>query len=177
MADRSLITLAGEPAKMTMTNLLNPALSIEPQYNPTELEELIAANWTELTIPGLSHRRMQYIDTSNDEFNFTLHYDTTDQSPVDHEKFLSQRKWLMAHTVPRGGGSTIIDGAAPRVLFSWPTLVSIVAVIRSVRFRYLTFNTDLSPTRWDADVKITEIRDSRLTFDDVLINGTFRGRG
>lgn len=174
MTNRASALLA-EPVKMRIINLDDPSIFIEPEYNPTELREKLAANWAKVTIPGMSHRRRQYIDTDNNSFSFTLHYDSTDRTPDEHNLFLVQRSFLLAHCYARRGATTITDGAPPRVIFVWPGLARMVSIIEDLDFVYLKFNRLLEPTLWEVTIQLSEIRDRRLFFDDVLLNGTFRG--
>lgn len=173
----SMSELASEPPKMSLTNIDDPSKSISPQYNPEKLKQKISANWAEQTIPGFSHKRLHYIDTSNDGFSFSLHFDSIGEPKSTQERNMAIRRFLMAHCYARGGAQSIITGAPPRLLLVWPSLVSMTAIVRDLDFTYSRFNRLLEPIVWDVDVVLQEIRDVRLSFEDVFFSGNFRGSG
>lgn len=169
-----LDALNREPPKMSLTNVLDPRDTIFPQYNPEVLNEELRAQWERIVIPGLSHQRMNYVSTSNHKFKFTLKYDATGRSKEQRELFEDHRRWIHAHFHPRGGSDSILGGSAPRLLFIWPTLVSMTGVLDGASIKLKRFNSELQLVAWEASLELAEIRDVRLTFEEVRSQGTHR---
>lgn len=167
-------TLNTQPPKISFSNVVDPKDTIFPQYNPNKLREQIKVQWSKITVPGLSHKRVNYISTENTGFKMKLHYDATGRTPDVREKFLDHRKFFQAHAVPRGGADTVLGGEAPRLLFIWPGLISMTCILESADFDYTRFNSELGLLTWDVDLVLSEIRDVRLTFEEVRAQGTQR---
>jgi len=87
-----------KPSRMSLTNL-NNGRSLEAQFNPEELTELLEANWNNLVILGMSHEPSQYSHTSNQSFEFTLTFDALDNGGgacVTHDPEISTQSELVA---------------------------------------------------------------------------------
>jgi hypothetical protein len=165
-------TAAQAPARMSIANI-SSGDSIDAQFNPSELEEALEVNWTRQTVPGLSHQPLQYVQTNNTKFTLELYFEAQDPS-VDLDGILRSRRFLQSLCYPRRGAQTVADGGPPRVLFVWPTVVSLTCVIASISLKYSRFNLDGTPVQFTAKVSLEEIRDIRLWSEDVLATGTQR---
>jgi hypothetical protein len=175
--------LSRRPVHMSLINL-GSGVEFNPQYNPTEIEETIAAAYNRQKVLGLSHSIPQYSNTENWEASFTLRFDALNPHSSNGSNsngvtkagdyLLAARQFLMGLCYARRGGQSVADGAPPRVLFVWPFLASLTCFVPEVRFRHLAFNYLAAPTRLDVSIKLEEIRDVRIYGEDVDVNGTFR---
>lgn len=159
---------------MSIANLAN-ATGIEVQYNPVEVEENLDVIYAAQTVPGLSHQILQYTNTGNLSITLDLKYDAlTNPKDFDADDAINARKFLHSLCLPRRGATTIRDTAPPRCLFVWPTLYTLTTVIKKLRIRFTRFRQDGKPTAFDASVTIEEIRDMRITSEEVFADGTQR---
>jgi Contractile injection system tube protein len=147
--------------------------SIEAQFNPTELEEVLEVNWARQTVPGLSHQPLQFVNTGNLKFTLELQFEAQDPT-TDIDQILRSRRFLQSLCYPRRGAADVVGGGPPRVLFVWPTFVSLTCVIASLSFKYSRFNLAGTPIQFTAKIALEEIRDVRLLSEEVLANGTQR---
>ena len=160
------------PDRVFLSSIANNDF-IEAQYNPEELEELVGTTYAKLVVPGLSHSVKQFVNTDDYQANFTLRFAST--SVEDHERNLVARRLLMAWCYPRADQNALGRAGPPRVLFVWPTLVSLTCVITKVRFKHTRFNLSMTPTLMEVAVQLEEIRDTLLLSDAVADKGTERG--
>jgi hypothetical protein len=157
--------------KVSIANL-RTGETLDAQYNPTDFEEKISVNWQRLAVPGMSHKVLQYQGTENHGFSFDFY-----SRGFTNAEAMALRDWrnfLASLCYPSEGASSIRDGAPPRVLVVWPTLLSMTCVIGSVVFRNQSFGADLRLTRMVASVDFEEIRDVRLTSEEVRLRGSRR---
>lgn len=183
------------PARMSFTNLDN-ARSLEAQFNPETLDEILDVDWAELEVQGMSHRPQQYSGTGNHEFTFTLQFNCIDSGGGDmvtnDPSLLNQvrpttgttqnrladiqlaRNYLLSMAYGPRGRQDIVGSSPSRFLFVWPGLVSLTCVLHKLKIKHLQFNLQGQSMRFDADITIKEIRDVRLFGEDVFFDGTFR---
>ncbi len=184
-----------KPARMSFTNLEN-ARSLEAQFNPDELNEILSVDWSELQVQGLSHKPHQYASTDNHEFSFKLLFNsidngggalvTGDSSILNKPTaasggtqnrqgdILLARNYLMSLGYGPRGKQDIIGSSPPRFLFVWPGLISLTCRLHSLKLKHTKFDLEGRPMVFEADVTIKECRDVRLFSDEVFFNGTFR---
>jgi hypothetical protein len=168
----ALEVAAQTPARMSIANV-SSGESIEAQFNPAELEEALEVNWARQTVPGLSHQPLQFVNTGNLKFTLELLFEA--QNPAsDVDRNLRARRFLHSLCYPRRGAADVVGGGPPRVLFVWPTFVSLTCMIASLSFKYSRFNLAGTPIHFTARIALEEIRDVRLLSEDVLANGTQR---
>lgn len=155
--------------------------TVEAQFNPVGFEDGVETKYVGWEVPGLSHEVLQFISTKNYELPFELRF-IVDQSLGKSteliKRFLEYRRILFALAYPksiaRGGAS--VNGAAPhRVLVVWPELISMTCVLKNVKWRYDNFNLKGQPIDMTAKVTFCEIRDARISADEVYVVGTQRG--
>lgn len=149
----------------------NAAEIVVAQFNPTELEEQIEVNYARQTVPGLSHQVLQYINTNNVRFTFELYFHAGNGSLAAN---LEARRRLESFCYPNADGHDVAEGGPPKVLFVWPNVVSILAVISSLEFKYTQFNNKGTPIAWTCRVALEEYREVRLLSDEVAELGTQR---
>jgi len=169
--------LRQEPPKMSITNIVDPSDTVFAQYNPEEMNESLKPVWENIVIPGLSHQRMNYVSTENYKVRFALRYDATGRSDDFQKEIENVRRFLHDHVHPRSGASTILGGEAPRVLLIWPTLISLQSIIEEAEIALTRFNSQGRLMAMTANITISEIRDVRLTFEEVRLRGTIRSGG
>lgn len=159
------------PQRMYFVDL-RTAETMEALFNPSELEEALDVLYNELGIPGLSHSPLQYSGTSNHKFSFDLY--AVGDGATGRAQIEDFRKFLLSLCYPAAAADSVLTGAPPRVLFVWPELVSLQARILSVGFKHQRFALDGGTTRFVASLKLSEVRDTRLTSEDVRRLGTVR---
>lgn len=164
---------ASPPDRMSFTNLAT-GQTVEAPLNPSELNESLKANWEELEVLGLSHKVQQYKGTDPHEFSFTVRCDAYTGGQNKRVEVILFRRFLMSLFYSRRGSTDIIGGAPPRFLFIWPSLATMTCVIHSADFKHTAFDSFGGILRYDVDISIKEIRDLRLTSEDVERNGSFR---
>lgn len=147
---------------------LSTGESVDCLFNPTQLIERVQVNWNRLAVPGLSHQVLQYQGTGNRELSaveFYLDRLFAQAQPGDVD-VLAFRRFLRALTVP-AVGSELAYAAPARVLLLWPGVLSVEAVVTSVEFQYRQFGADGGVLVYTATVGFEEIRDVRLSAEDL----------
>lgn len=165
---------AAKPASVTLVNMVTTD-SIEVQFNPEQLEEQLGANYAKLTVPGLSHQRSHFVHTEENAYSFDLFNHALGSGKEMGPDFLKgireDRRFLMALVHPwRAEG--IDRGGAPKVLFIWPQLVSLPCKVLKLGFKYTLFNKQGAPVAWTCKVSLEVHRDSFVSMEDVLNDGT-----
>ncbi len=167
-------SIMGDPDfTMTLVNMVNNQ-ALDVQFQPEDFEENIGVTYAELTVPGLSHKILQYINTENVKYAFTLNYHSrgAGNGTAQFKRLMQARQFLYALTHPSAG--TTRSGGAPRALFIWPNLISLSCVVRNMGFKYTAFNKQRTPIAFSAKVDLTEIRDVHVTMEEVFEQGTIR---
>jgi hypothetical protein len=139
------------------------------QFNPTQWEEAIGAEFARQTVPGLSHQVMQFINTRNREVTLDLFFSNANYpsgSKGGVNPILSTRRWLRSLVHPRRGGGRV-TGGAPRVLFTWPAFITFTAFIVDLKFTYRRFNWKGEPTQMVVAVSLEEVRDDLRLMEEV----------
>ena len=166
------LAIAGQrPPRLTLANLATGD-SIEAQFNPAGFEEAIEVNWARLKIPGLSHERLHFVHTGNLKLSLELTFDALDPATT-LDTILQARRFLMSLCYPLAG-EDVASTSPPRVLVVWPATVSLTCVVGSLSFKYARFNIQSVPVQFTARIALEEIRDVRLTSDEVLADGSQR---
>ena len=165
-------SLSTRPPRVVISNA-ETAEDLSAQYNPEEIKEKIKVNYKELEVLGLSHKPLQYQNTDNYQATFTLGFDALSQYAGSSDTARA-RRFLMSLCYPRKSAQDVPSGAPPRVLFSWPQLISLTCVIDTLDFSHKRFNNQMKSVLWTVDVTIKETRLVRLYSEDVLVFGTLR---
>jgi hypothetical protein len=145
----------------------------EPMFNPEQLVEELSINYSKLAPQGMSHEIPQYRNTGNHSFPLDLYMEAHSGDGADDiEDF---RNFCFALAYAPGGAGTIDSGAPPRVLIVWPNVVSMTCILLGIRSASTRFSVeDLRITRCTISLTLEEIRDARMTSEDVRRNGTRR---
>lgn len=162
------------PPRVTLVNL-STGDEIEAQFNPETLEESVGPNWSKLTIPGFSHEPLQFSHTSNMSWRFDLRFNALDGGGnASLDSILRVRRFLLAACYSRRGQNSVDAGGPPRLLFVWPNMISVTAVIVGLSFKHEQFNKLLQTIAFTAAITLEEFRDARLYSEDVFEQGTVR---
>lgn len=164
---------ATKPPSMTLVNMVTTD-SLEVQFNPEQLTEVLGANYAKLTVPGLSHQRKHFVYTEEPAYSFDLFNNSLDSGYnglTAMQAIRSDRRFLYSLVHPwRSDG--IARGGAPRVLFIWPQLVSLPVKIMKLSFKYTQFNKNAAPCAWTCGVQLEVDRDAFVSMEDILNEGT-----
>jgi len=158
-------------ASMSLANVATGEV-LEAQFNPTTLEDTLSVDYTRLTVPGLSHKVLQYVGTGNVGVPVELYCNANTEDTA--RAILSFRNFIDSLCYASASAQDIRGGAPPRVLFVWPNLASLTCVILKRQFTYENFAPDGSLLRYKAQVELEEIRDFRLTSEEVRERGLLR---
>lgn len=165
----SMDSLADDPPRVYLVNT-STSDELEAQYNPTELEETFGAEYARQKVVGLSYEVMQFVNTKNYAPKITLVFSSM-AGVQQHERNKQARRFLAAATYPRARPNTMSAAGPPRILFVWPSLISIVCVITECKFKSTRFNKRMEPVEMAAEVTIEEIRDVLETSEEVFARG------
>lgn len=160
------------PPRVSFTNL-RTGETVEAPLFPESLEEEVVVNWARQGIVGMSHSLLQYGYTDSYKLpGLELPFRGTSREEVD--RIHDVRLFLLSACYPPEGASTVREGAPPRLLFFWPQLVSLTCVITNLKIRHQRMNSQGRPTFFVATLDLEEIRDFRLTMDNVRVVGSRR---
>jgi hypothetical protein len=154
----------------------------EMPFMPTEFTEEIVVNYGRQVVAGMSHETLQFSNTSNYKISGLEFFflgvprsgsedpNNLSQQDIIHDK----RNFLMSLTLSSESAETVRDGGPPRILFVWPKMVSMTCVIGSLKITHEKFSKDGRSSIFRAVVDLEEVRDFRLTSENVRVQGTFR---
>ncbi len=145
---------------------------LEAQFNPAKVSEVLAVDWNRLVSPGNSHRRLQYNYTDNHKVSFELIFDALQAGETD--TMIDARMFLLSVCYPKKGAQSIREGQATRLLLVWPNLFTFTCVLTSISIEHTAFNLAGQPSYFTAKLAFEEIRDSRLSSEEVRASGTQR---
>jgi hypothetical protein len=167
--------LEAKAPRITFVNLSNGE-EMEMATVPETLNESINPRWNDLEVLGMSHQPSQYALTENYKIEgFRIPHIST--SPKDSEKHHDARRFLMSLCYPSEFADSVDRSAPPRTLLIWPAMLSVEFTIRSLKFEHRRFNINGLSVDFVATMDLHEIRDVRLTAEEVRNQGTFRAIG
>jgi hypothetical protein len=166
--------------------------SISAQFNPSEIEESLEANFGRLPILGASSQPMLFLQTNNLKVGFELGFDAISirgmsvgggldgvamaesgerlTGPSGGRPDLA-RRFLMACCYRNRGGSNVDEGAPSRVLLVYPGMYSLAMRLTSVTFGHRRFRRTGGTTLFSAKLAFEYDPDVPLTYEDVLEHG------
>lgn len=159
------------PARLTLTNL-SSGVTIEAQFNPSQLSERLGANWESLDVPGLSHKPLHFVNTNNEQQMMQLWFRAMSRDELD--RIHAARRFLKSLVFPTFGADDLQSGSPPRVLVVWPQMLSMIMILRTVTMTHLMFNQRARSVQFTADLEWEEIRDFRITSEQVWEDNQFR---
>jgi hypothetical protein len=157
---------------VTLTNL-STGVTLITQFVPAALEAALEVEYARITVPGLSHQPLQFVRTGNLVYTMELYFRAT--TPDELASLKIAEKFLHSACYPRGDASSVATGAPARLMFVWPHLVTITAVITGLGFNYSRFSTECHATAFTVRLTLEEILDVRLLAEQVWQLGTRRG--
>lgn len=182
------MTFAGDAsARMPRVMIANIRTGefVEMPFVPHELSEEISVEYARQKIVGMSHSVLNYTGTDNHKFSglefafIGTPVGASNPGPtatgVDRQAAaLDTRLFLMSLCYPSVNAQSVRAGGPPRVLFVWPSLVSMTCVIGSLQIKHSKFDVSGKPMTFTARMDLEEIRDVRLTSEAVRASGTLR---
>jgi len=166
-----MFDLNNTPPRMTITNVAT-AVSLEAQANPVQFAEAVSAAHDDDTVLGLSHQPSQFKNTTNFTVDFELHYMVRDVA--SHIEMMRARRLLFSLCYPMGAADEVGSAGSPRALLVWPGMLSLTCKVRSVRITHSRFNRQARSVEFRATIQLTEIRDVRITSEQVYNDDEFR---
>lgn len=156
----------------TFVNLATGEQCIAPQ-NPTEDEWKMSTEFDRTKIPGGGHQPIQFISSGNTTFEFEIV--TLVQTALQRQEVDIFRRFIMSLAVPRAGGADEVSGGLPRVLIVWPNVCSLTCFLDSPGEKVTRRNRFNHAVESTFTIKLEEVRDVRLTSEDVRRTGLMRG--
>ncbi len=156
--------------KAFFTNL-STGDEIPVQFNPTEFSKTLEVEYARQTVPGLSHKVLQYVGTSNTQIELELYFiaDSVEQMKAN----IKTRSAIEALCYPRSATS-VADGGPPRVLFVWPRFATMTMVITGMTDTFTLFERYGRPREMTISLALEEVRNMRLLSSDVAEHGLER---
>jgi hypothetical protein len=123
---------------------------LEFQYNPGELVDTKSTHYVDISVPGISHPRHQYIAGGNRRISFTLFLFKGDVK--------KRVAWLQSLMYPEHSG-TALKSPPHRVVFIFGELYPVITcIVRSVKVRYFNLfdQQTLVPQQAEVDIVLDE---------------------
>lgn len=168
------------PVRGFLRSLGEEPEEFEFPMNPTRLSEQVEVLWRQQQVIGMSHPRMQYTGTGawklpGVEFMVNRYrMAEARKRAISIGEFLDFKRFLSSLTVPESGTEDIIGGSPSRVLFVWPSVISLTCVLTNLNITYLKFSIHGEPLIYTARVGFSEIRDIRMTSSELRKIGSQR---
>jgi len=173
---RSLAINLNNPPKAMIVNLATNERFRLP-FNPTVLEEAVEARFNRVSVPGLSHQRLQYQGTSNktiplelfmSQLSVDLRRERVGESPY---VATTMKNFLESLVYPQGDRESGQQGT-PRILFVWPRMVTIQARVTKITFLHRQFSSNTGATTMlVAKLTLEEDRDMAILMAEVREQG------
>lgn len=155
----SFDSLRMQPARVSLVNLVTRA-QLDGFSNPEKLTERLAANWNRLAPLGLGYQVLQFGSTANRQLpSIELTFNRFHMG-ADAPSFGAVRAFCDALVKPADPSTTL---PPPHVLFVWPALLSVEAIVASVDLEYRQFGNDGSPVVFVATISLEEVLEARLS--------------
>lgn len=173
---RELSTNWNNPARAMIVNLAtNERFTV--QFNPTVLEESLDVRFARIDVPGLSHQRLQYQGTGNKTIPLELFMS---QLGADLRRgrageppyvATTMKNFLESLAYPQGTSESGQQGT-PRILFIWPSMITMVCRVVKISFLHRQFSVRTGATTMlVCNLTVEEDRDMAILMDDVRQRG------
>lgn len=189
-------SVRARPPRVFFTNIRTGETNEMP-FTPTTLTETIVVNYARQAVTGMSHETMQYGNTQNykiEGLEFFVsgmpqgpsprnparaiadrrNFQPSETDTIEADRAMDLRNFLMSLCYSSETAETVRDGAPPRILFVWPQFMALTCVFSELRITHEKFNQLGRPINYRAIINIEEIRDFRLTSEQVRTRGTQR---
>lgn len=145
----------------------------EMPFVPERLEERLAAVRARIDIFGLPHQRRQYRGTSNHTIS-GLEFFFRGTTEAEVANIHNGRRFLLSLMYPSETADSVDNGGTPRILFVWPQLFSMTCELDTITITHEKFNSQGLTTVFRARLDFEEVRDVRLSSEEVRAVGTIR---
>lgn len=134
------------------------------QYNPTDLRIMLAASYNEFDVLGSSFKPVQYQNTDNVQYSFTL--TLLPETLADFQQYTETIRFLSAMFYPPESGSS-----PPDMLFVWPNYISCRAKAKTAEFTHTHYNKQGTPVIAQVSVSLFNVRNKVLLGPDARAFG------
>lgn len=134
------------------------------QYNPTDLRVMLSASYNEFDVLGSSIKPVQYQNTDNIQYSFTL--TLIPETLADFDQYLETLRFLAAMFYPPESGSS-----PPDMLFVWPNYIACKAKAKTAEFNHTHYNKHGTPVITQVPVTLFNVRDKVLLQPDIRAFG------
>lgn len=131
--------------------------SLQAMYNPPELGVDKSANFSQISIPGLSLPRYQFQNGGPKTFSFALEFNQQKNMDRDLKEII---EWIEDLQEPKPG-DTVMEKRPPIVILSFGNLFNVQprGFVTSVRTNYIRFFPDMSPWEVRIELKFERVLD------------------
>lgn len=143
------------------------------QFNPTEFDDDVAAEFERINPVGASHQRLQFRNTSNYSVPLELFFSA--QTEEQYEEITRARHLIQSWCYPMAATQASPSKGPPRLLATWPLVFSIECYLLRCKCKYVRFAPDGRCTQFTASVTFEECRDTRITSEQVALASVVRG--
>ena len=157
--------LRSSAPRMSIVRLDDPSITLTAQFNPDELEETGGADYARQTVPGLSHKVKQFINTKDRVLKFTLRYMAIQFGSSGVGTLMQARDFIITSCLPRPTPGLVRSAGAPRLLFVWPNYFSLQAVLTDWSIKSQRFNKFRQLADLEMSITLEEVRDTLITAD------------
>lgn len=155
---------------------MRTGMTMEPQFNPMQLEETLTPNYTKHAPVGGSFERMHFTYTSNLSISLSFVFDDLAIGGAGPNEPLGvaelARRFLFSMCLPTRQPADIIGGGPATAHFTWPGYYSIMGKITNVKAKVPMFWGNGRPRIWTADVTLEWAPEDRFFADDMMNYGT-----
>jgi len=151
--------MANKEIKAYLVDITNRE-RLEFQYNPSEIGDTKSSKYADITVPGISHPRHQYIAGGARQITFKISFFKGNVK--------KKVNWLQSLLYPEHSGS-MLKSPPHRVIFIFGELYpEVVCIVRSVKVRYFNlFQENLAPQQAEVDIVLDEWVDNSVSYNDI----------
>lgn len=146
------------PRRMCLINY-ETGEDLEAQFNPSAVTVELEAFFNKLKVAGQSHEELQYGNTGNARVSFELAWDAL---AADGPDLTDVDAFFLSLLHPPQTVSSVSAGAPPRVLFSWPNWICMLAAYPKLKITTTRWDSAGAPTYQRISVELEERRTRRI---------------
>lgn len=172
------------PPRVRFINIRSGA-GITAQFNPTQFQETVTANYSRSPVLGLSHEILQFVNTANHKFTMELFFNDGITPEIREDRLGdvgidelvtidAAKRFFESLLYPAAERGLVSSGAPPRVLVVWPGTLYMTTVLTSLTITNARFNYQGSVVVSTMALQFEEIRDVRITSEEVQSFGSRR---
>lgn len=160
-----------EPPRIYIRNLRNNE-RVSAQFNPNEMDESVAPQFSRMQVQGLSHEVHHFTHTGPYEISMKLRFRA--YSPEELEALQRARRQMMSWAYPRAVQSQRVGGGPPKLLVVWPGMLSLVCYMTGLKINHASFNSEAQSVLMEASVTFEECPDRLMTMDHITSDPKLR---